>query len=528
MIISTSFYELSRLCSKLESESKTIKKIDLISQFLLNIQPNETNISILLITGKIFPDRSEKTLNISYKTIHSLLKKSSNQQVLFKKTYNIIEIYEEFQKMARLSGKGSYNQKKSILTGILTQLPDIERKFLIRMILGEMRIGVSSGVMLLAIAKASNIDSDLIKNAYMIYGDLGRIGELAIHKGFNAIKKIDIKLFRPIKPMLAEMGVSIPEILEENNQNIIFEYKYDGIRVQIHKNFEKIKIYTRKLNDISEMIPDLLSRLKNEIDSTTSILDGELVAVDKTGKPFPFQDLMRTNIDRTKTDLQYKIFIFDILYLNGKNLLNLPLKERKEILSKISRGFDLAKTLKSSDPEEIKEFFQSSIESGHEGMIGKKADSLYYLGTRKKDWLKLKEDFSLDLVIIAAEWGSGRRKEWLSNYHLAAKEDNSYRMIGKTFKGLTDEEFEQMTEKLLSLMIKQEKNVVFVQPKVVVEVVFNEIQRSPKYPSQYALRFARIKNIRYDKSPKDIDTIDDIKRLYQNKFIKKADILKNR
>lgn len=516
---------LAKLCYDLEGESSQLKKIELLVQFLSKLDDDEIGLSILLIVGRIFPDESDKTLNISYKTIQSLISKSSKQRVLVKRNYSIKEIYGVFRNISELSGAGSITKKKNLLLGLFIQLSEVEKRYLIRMILGEMRIGVSEGVMLFAIADASGIDREKIKNAYMFYGNLGEIGKIALKEGIKGIEKIQIKVFRPIKPMLAEMAESISEILNEHDKNSVFEFKYDGIRVQLHKSGEKLKLFTRKLNEISEGYPELLQKMNVKLNAETLILDGELVAINKDNKPYPFQDLMKKKSDNIPADINYRIYFFDILFLNGESLLNKPFKKRKEILNKNCNKINSTYSIFENDINKISDFFKESVDSGHEGIIGKDLDSIYYVGRRKKSWLKLKKDYDLDLVIIAAEWGSGRRREWLSNYHLAVKgKHNDYKMVGKTFKGLTDQEFEEITNRLLELKIAEIKNLVVVEPKIVVEVTFNEIQRSPKYESGFALRFARIKNIRIDKSINEINSIDDLTSLYNYQYSKKASI----
>ena len=255
--------------------------------------------------------------------------------------------------------------------------------------------------------------------------------------------------------MLARISTSIQEILQKHTNQTIFEYKYDGIRIQLHKNGNKIKLYTRKLNDITNSFKNLISNLQHLIDAKTVILDGELIKVDKLNRPFSFQDIIKKNLKSSSENYAYKIIFFDILYLNGNPLIDLPLIKRKNKLNEISRGLEMASSIIETDLNSIDNFFQKSISSGNEGIIAKKINSKYYLGTRNNEWLKFKKEYSLDLVIIAADWGSGRRYKWLSNYHLAVKDQKSFKMVGKTFKGLTDKEFDELTNKLLNLKIKQ-------------------------------------------------------------------------
>jgi len=506
----------------LEKESKTLNKINLIKNFLLSLTPDEIEPVVLFLSGKIFPDRENKSLNVSYSIIKDILNKSARQTILIKKEYTLKEIYEIFKRISSESGEGGIQNRKNILLGVFNQLTPIERDILTRIILNELRIGVSEGVVLQAIAKSSKIDLKLVKNAYMCHGNIGEIARIAITEGLVSLRKIQIKVFRPIKPMLAEMALNIKEILKEHTNNTIFEYKYDGIRVQLHKKGTKIKLFTRTLHDITNEFVSLIDNIGHKIRADSIILDGELVALDKDNRPLPFQDLMKKRNELQLSELTYTIYFFDILLVNGTTLLEKPLHFRRKKLTESINGLETAKSLISSNEIEIKKFFQDAINAGHEGIIGKRLDSIYSLGSRKKDWLKLKEEYSLDLTIIAADWGSGRRHNWLSNYHLAVRDNDEFKIVGKTFKGLTDIEFEYMTKRLLELKIQQYKHTVFVRPEIVVEVVFNEVQKSPKYECGYALRFARIKRIREDKSVDEINTLDDLKNLYQTQFKKKG------
>ncbi|MHA1830456.1 MAG: ATP-dependent DNA ligase [Candidatus Helarchaeota archaeon] len=494
----------------------------MIKNFLLKLDKNEIKNFILLLNGRISIDKTNKPLNLSYNSIVNLLTQFKDQKVLFKKEIYINDIYSSLHQISEISGKDSVKEKKKLLLSLFSQLSEVEKRYLFNIITGNLRLGASEGIILQAIAKASKIDYDFLRNSYMISGNIGEIGFKAINEGINAIKKIQIQVFTPVRPMLARISTSIQEILQKHTNQTIFEYKYDGIRIQLHKNGNKIKLYTRKLNDITNSFKNLISNLQHLIDAKTVILDGELIKVDKLNRPFSFQDIIKKNLKSSSENYAYKIIFFDILYLNGNPLIDLPLIERKNKLNEISRGLEMASSIIETDLNSIDNFFQKSISSGNEGIIAKKINSKYYLGTRNNEWLKFKKEYSLDLVIIAADWGSGRRYKWLSNYHLAVKDQKSFKMVGKTFKGLTDKEFDELTNKLLNLKIKQIKNTVFVRPEIVVEVIFNEIQKSSKYKCGYALRFARIKNIRNDKSVNKISSLKDIKELYNFQAEKKA------
>lgn len=351
-----------------------------------------------------------------------------------------------------------------------------------------------------------------------------KIEELYLKSGsfrklFENYKKgeFKIELFKPIPMMLAEKVESVEEIFNEGD-TFSFEYKYDGIRVQIHKNKEKVKIFSRNLNDITESLKNIVDKINENFSKYENlILEGELVGFNDRGEIISFQDLMSVIFKKEKENLfDLKIFLFDILYLNNEDLTNVPYFKRMEILEKVKGNFERVKNIMPKNPEEGKIFYEKSLSEGFEGIVAKRLDSIYQSGRRGKLWFKLKKVETLDLVILEAFWGYGRRMNWLSDYMLycLSEDKKSFLPLGKTFKGLTDKEFEEMTKKLLEIKQEEIEGGLKVKPEVVVEVGFEDIQKSRKYESGYALRFARILRIRYDKSPIDINTIKDVEKIY--------------
>jgi len=395
-----------------------------------------------------------------------------------------------------------------------------------------MRHGVNEGLMEEAISQASKIPLDLIKRAHMLIGDLGEVAYIAIVEGIDKLKSVKMKLFHPILPMLAQQAENVYEAIREHGGKTAFEFKLDGARVQIHVSYGNVRIFSRRLTDVTESLPDLVTIISDKFKDREVILEGEVIAVDKNGKPLPFQHLMRRfrrvkDIQKVMKEIPAKLYLFDILYLDGKLLIDEPYVKRWEILKQVCNGLNLVDRLITSDGREAEKFFKQSRELGHEGLMAKKLDSKYTPGSRGKLWLKIKETMeTLDLVIVAAEWGHGRRKNWLSDYYLAARDEKTgeFKIIGKTFKGLTDEEMREMTAKLLSLKIRERGRIVYVRPEVVVEVQYDEIQKSPKYESGLALRFARISKIRTDKGPSEADTIQKVMKLYNEQFQRKGKI----
>lgn len=524
----TLFLRLAELCNSLEQISKTSKKIEMVSQFLRTLNETEIEPAVFLIIGTTFAETDPKTLNIKWGLI-SKTDLDSKQTMLSQKPLSILHVHSQFKKLAQISGAGSQKQKKRLLETIFQQATPVERKFIIRNLLQEMRHGVAQGVMVKAIAKAAKVADSLIKQLNAIHGNLGEVARIAITEGPTGLNNIKLRPFKAIQPMLAEIIDSIDELSNEDLHQIACEYKYDGIRVQIHKSNATVKIYSRQLKDITSSFPEIENIIQKSLPDRSVILDGEIIAIGAERRPLPFQDLMRRfrriyEAPRVQQKVSVECYLFDILYLDGKALFDIPYQERWEILAKIGMNLTLATRVISAEKEEILRFYRAALNAGHEGIMIKFLQSKYYPGERKKFWLKLKEAVLLDLLIIAADWGSGRRMGWLSNYHLATldPETKTFHEVGKTFKGLTDEEFEAMTKSLQELKTSETQYTVYVKPKIVVEVAFNEIQKSPQYPSGYALRFARIKRIRSDKSHAEVTTLKEISHLYDMQFEKKA------
>lgn len=524
----TSFLQLAKVCNQLEQTSKINEKIDLLASFLSSLEEGEINDAVLLIIGNIFAESDPKTLSIDWKSLVQT-KANIKQQILFEEPLTITKVQLYFNKLAKSYGTGSQKRKRLLLQGLFRNTSPIEQKFLMRAIMGEMRHGVGEGIMLKAIAKASKLDLALIKKKSAIYGNIGEIAKIAIINDSSILNQIDLHPFFPIKPMLADSVDSIDELLERNYTAIAAEYKYDGIRAQLHVKNNEVRIYSRQLKEMTDYFPEIVQTAQKNLSGNAVILDGEIVAISSDFRPLPFQTLMRRfrrlhPAKPTKQQISIEFYLFDVLYLDGEVLIDAPYNDRRNYISEITTGFPLATRLVSNEKEAIKLFYQTALSEGHEGIIIKTLEDAYYPNERKHFWVKIKDATHIDLVILAADWGSGRRRGWLSNYHLAAYEPQTgtYHVLGKTFKGLTDTEFQIMTAKLNKIKTQETDSTVFVRPKVVVEVAFNEIQQSPTYPSGYALRFARIKRIREDKSPTEIATLSDIAALYEQQFKKKA------
>ncbi|MBO3802604.1 MAG: ATP-dependent DNA ligase [Candidatus Brockarchaeota archaeon] len=497
-------------------------KVRLVSDFLKRLDPNEVEPAVHLIIGSIFPSSESKALNVGWATMTMVGK---DQSKLFVQPLTIRKVAGYFDSIASVKGKDSKKAKVELLTAMLSEASEDEAKWILKNIQGEMQHGVNEGVMVEAIAEASAVQPGLVRMADMLSGNLGEIARVALQRGREGLEKYGIELFRPVKPMLAEMGASVEDALKEHGGTSAFEVKLDGARIQIHKDGQVVKVFSRRLSDVTGSLPDVVSTIKDSVRAESAILEGEVVAIGDGGKPMVFQDLMRRfgrirQVEKAIAEIPLRVVLFDILYLDGRNLTNMEYEGRWRLLEKVCDRSLLVQRLVTSDASEAESFLHSAMQAGHEGLMAKDLRSDYEVGKRGKKWLKIKPSEKLDLVITAADWGYGRRSGWLSNYHLAARDEvtGEFLVIGKTFKGLTDEEFVQMTDRLRSAELSQNGYTVRVRPEIVVEVAFNEIQRSPHYRSGFALRFARITRIREDKGPQDVDTLQRVRSLYEKQF----------
>lgn len=524
----TLFSDFTDLCERLRSTTKRTQKVAYLSEFLKSLNAKERTPAALFILGKPFPGHDPRTLDVSWRTVQRVSEKVTGKKSA-PEPLTILELETIFSKIAMTTGTGSRRQIEELLLTLFNRASEIERKYLVKIIFGEMQTGVAEGVLLEGIAKASAVQVELVRRANMYVGNPGEVAAIALGHGVEGLQKIQLRLFRPVQPMLAELAEEFATIVQEHGGRTAFEFKFDGARVQIHKNKDQIRIFSRHLSDVTESLPDLVNIVRDKVYAQSVIVEGEVVAVGGEDRPLPFQELMRRfrrvhDIQTMIKEVPIKLYLFDLLYLNGKSQIETPYEKRWELLEQVCQAELLVKRLITDNEGAAAKFLQRSLQMGHEGLMAKKLDSYYSPGSRGKKWFKIKPAETLDLVIVAADWGSGRRIGWLSNYHLSVRDEatGEFLMVGKTFKGLTDQEFKWMTEKLQSLKVKETPYTVYVRPELVVEVAYNEIQHSPHYKSKFALRFARIKRIREDKSPNQADTLERIGKLYEKQFERKA------
>jgi DNA ligase-1 len=476
----TLFSTFAELCRALESTAKRTQKVKILTHFLKSLQEDEIDPAVTFAIGRPFPESDERVLDIGGQMAWKINPKAG-QSTLVPKPVTILDVYQTFDQISKTSGPGARLRKRTLLDTLISRLTEFEAEYLLRIIFGEMRIGVVEGVVLEAIAFATQIQLDLVRRAYMLLGNLGGVAKICLTRGTAAVQALCVELFVPIKPMLAEMAQDLREVFKQHSGITAFEYKYDGARIQIHQKNEKIRIFSRRLTDVTSSLPDITQIVRDRILGSEFLIEGEVIAIGQGGRPVPFQDLMRRfrrvhEIQSMVMEVPLRLFLFDLIYLNGKMQIDEPYDERWTQLEQLVPSDLLATRLVTSDFDEAQRMMESSITSGHEGLMAKALKSKYTPGVRGKNWFKIKPVSTLDVVIVATDWGSGRRRGWLSNYHLAVRDDQSgeYLVVGKTFKGLTDAEFSTITERLLRIKTRDKGYTVAVKPSIVVEVAFNE------------------------------------------------------
>ncbi len=558
----TRFSHFVDTCEKIRATTSKNVKINILSDYLYSLNDDEESlpIAVLFFAGRIFPQGSKFVMNIGYSTIMQVLSEiatlDSNQiekiylehgdmgalseyavskknvvSLLQQQPLMLSSIYDRFKEIADTIGSGSGKDKKNILKGLLIDSSPLEARYLIKIINREMRIGLTEGLVEIAISKVFRQDLKNVRDSMLVSGDISKVVLLAKR---NLLHTALIRPLTPISYMLADVMFTAEEITNYYQKPLIGEFKYDGIRAQMHKSGQQIRLFSRKLSDITNAFPELANAAVNlKLLSSTSlsdidfILDGEVMAF-QNANPIHFQQLQKrihkknlTEQIITETPLVYAVF--DIMYLNGESLIKKSIKERKEILSSISFKEPIINSIFKlvNSEEEIIAMFEKSRNIGHEGLVLKDPDSHYHPGKRGRYWVKLKKELdTIDAVVVIAEYGHGRRAGVLSDYTFAVRDDDNknvskLRTIGKAYSGLTDDEIVETTKKLKSIMIKDEGIRVTVRPEIVLEVAFDSIQKSNRHDSGFALRFPRIKNIREDKNVSDIDSLQNIKRIYR-------------
>ncbi len=555
-----SFYDFAVVCQSLSQTQSRLQMAETVGTFLASLDIDEAEIAARFMVGRAVEQGDEKRLQISGRAVWKIaaeMTDSADQgEDIFtaaedfgeaiemtlklrgadpEPTLTIREVNEKFAEIAAIEGRHARNRKLDALRELFTRASAFEARYIAKILIGEMRHGVSEGLMLEAIARMGARPVAEVRRIHMLEADLGRVVRMirspGAEKSVAGESSPGTRAAKPLKPMLAFPIADIAEAFATLGPELSLEHKLDGARVQIHHAADGgVRIFSRRLNEITESIPDVVE-IVNRIGKRHAILDGEVIGVDASGRPAAFQDLMRRfgrtrDVDKARVDQPLKLYVFDVLALDGALTIDRMWADRISMLEELqsSAGLEIVERIIKPNLAEAEKFYADAVAAGYEGVMAKALASAYTPGARGRGWLKIKHTHTLDLVIIAAEWGYGRRHGWLSNYHLAARDPNrgGFAMLGKTFKGFSDEQFRAMTERLLALKTAESHGVVTVRPEVVVEVAYNDIQRSPNYDAGMALRFARIVRVRDDKSPEQADSIETVTADYERQAIRPA------
>lgn len=540
------FLNLATLGEQLAATKKKLEHSALIGAYLKSIAPDEIAPASRLLIGRIFPESDARIVNISGAALNRVLENVVGAEIEWSgsavdfgdavaqwltargwqpqgQSLQILDVYHTYEEIAETTGSGSRTRKDELLAALFRRASIVEAKYITKQVSGEMRVGVSEGSLLDALVRNTNIPAATIRRANQLAGDVGAVAYTAIALGEKGLQKLSLQLGRPLKPMLAQSADSVLAVFAEIESPLAFEYKLDGARLQIHKRGDDVKLFSRNLSDITASLPEIAAQVRQEIRARDAILEGEVIAIDARGRVRPFQILMRRvgrerDVEAMQQEIPVQLFLFDCLYCDGKALLDQANAERWKILERIAGDIARVSRRVIENVEDGENFLRDARTAGHEGVMAKNLQSPYTPGERGKQWLKLKPVHTLDLVIVASDWGYGRRHGWLSNQHLAARDETTgeFLEVGKTFKGLTDEEFKTLTPKLVELKTHQTRGTVFVEPRVVVEVAFNNIQRSSVYKSGVALRHARIVAFRPDKAASEIETVQTLRAMMES------------
>jgi DNA ligase 1 len=483
-----------------ETSSRS-SKVAILAELLRRLEPGEVPLAVGFLAGVPRQGR----IGVGYSTIYGIDAPPAATPSL-----TIHALDRAISEVQRTTGSGSAAERKRILGALLARATEPEAGFVKRLFTGELRQGALAGLMIDAVAKAADVSGQLARRALMLSGDLTRTAELAITEGEDGLRAVRLELFRPILPMLASTAASASEAVAGFERSSV-EWKLDGIRIQIHRRADEVRIYTRNLNDITDALPGIVDAVRR-LPVEQAVFDGEALWMGEHG-PAAFQDTV-SQLDGHAPPEGVVTFLFDVLHLDGEDLLDTPLEERAGRLESIAPELRIP-AIVTSDPAAAERVLEEALSAGHEGVVVKDAASLYSAGRRGKTWRKVKPVRTYDLVVLGAEWGHGRRQGWLSNLHLGARDPRTgeHVMVGKTFKGLTDELLEWQTKELLARETERRGIAVFVRPELVVEIALDGVQSSTRYPGGVALRFARVKHYRPDKRADEADTIDDLRAL---------------
>lgn len=546
------YQELVDVYSALEATTKRLEKTDIISDYLKKLDGDTIGKVALLLRGGVFPAWSSEEIGIGTKLVERAVAEAvgttqanvedtvrdegdiglaciklyakKSQMTFFSQPLTINFVFDSLQKLSKISGSRSTNRKISIILELLSQASPTEAKYLTRTITEELRIGVGDGIVRDAIAQAFDIDKKVVERAQMLTNDFSIVAGTALLEGADGLAKLNLTPGTPVKPMLAQLSPPVAEIIPEIG-TAICETKYDGIRLQVHRNGDEIKIFTRRLENITHALPEIVKLFDENLPHNDYIVEGEVIAT-RDGKPLPFQNILhrvrrKYNVEEAMENVPLKLYLFDLLYYK-EPMIDEPLMVRRETLEEIVDTNDDAMNLSTmivgtpDNIDEIEELFNSSIAAHHEGIMIKNASEPYIPGIRGKKMLKYKaEPETLDMIVVGGTYGIGKRGDFIGSYLVALRDDNDeFKTVAYAATGLDDATLEYLTEKMKELEISTKGREIIVEPKIVLEIAFSEIVESPEYETGYSIRFPVVKNIRKDKGPGDVDTVERLLSMY--------------
>ncbi len=547
------YQELVDVYSSLEATTKRLEKTDIIADYLKTLDSDTIEKVGLLILGTVFPAWSSEEIGIGGKLVERAVAEAvgtttaavedavrdegdiglacvklyakKSQVTFFSQPLTIDFVFSSLRKLSQISGSRSTNRKIAVLLELLSQASATEAKYLTRTITEELRIGVGDGIVRDAIAQAFDIDKAVVERAQMLTNDFSVVARTAKEEGEEGLKKLNLTPGTPVKPMLAQLAPPLDEIIPEMGRALC-DTKYDGIRLQVHRKGDEINIFTRRLENITNALPEIVELFDEHLPHEDYIVEGEVIAT-RNGKPLPFQNVLhrvrrKHNVEEAMENVPLKLYLFDVMYYKVP-MIDEPLKERRKILESIvdtSVDEMNLSTMKVGTPdniEDIQGLFEWSINEGHEGIMIKDCSEPYIPGLRGKKMLKYKaEPETLDMVVIGGTYGIGKRGDFVGSYLVALRdENNDFKSIALVGTGLDDATLEYLTGRMKELEISTKGREIKVEPKIVLEIAFSEIVESPEYETGYSLRFPVVKNIRKDKSPLDADTVERLISMYE-------------
>ena len=485
------------------------EKVGLLAGALRRLDPDEVPAGVAFLSGEL----RQRQIGVGWATLRDAPPGAEERSDL-----TVAELDAAFERIGACAGPGAQAERRRLLAEVMARAGEHDREFLVRLLSGDLRQGALAGVMTDAVARAADVPLAAVRRALMLRGDLGAVAAIALTDGAAGLAEMRLQVGRPLQPMLAQPAADIAAALDKVHPAAV-EWKLDGARIQVHRDGSDVAVFTRTLDEVTARVPEVVEAAL-ALDVATAVLDGEAIALKPDGRPHPFQVTgSRFGSRRAVAELRRTVpltpALFDVLHVDGEDLLDRPGSERIAVLDRIAPAELRVPRTVAEDADAAAEVLAAAVGRGHEGVMVKSLDAPYEAGRRGAGWLKVKPTHTLDLVVLAAEWGHGRRRGWLSNLHLGARDPaGGFVMLGKTFKGLTDAMLTWQTERLLELEVARDAYTVHVRPELVVEIAFDGVQTSPRYPGGMALRFARVKRHRPDKTAAEADTVETVRAIH--------------